>query len=339
MRSGTAAGLVTAAAITFAACGENSSEQAAQGPAPTVIAKAVPPAAVTPDASADLPEAGSEPDGTALPSDELPSANPEEQERAPARRPRSTKILSAGDKASFARLVSEFGGAGGLAVSGVGRGQNVERVGSMPSAIAWSTAKVPVAMAVVDAGGQSAQAQNLSAAITASDNGAALKLWSSLGSADQAADATTAELRNGGDGDTRIESQTLRSGLTPFGQTAWPLADQARFTAAMPCSASGQVVLGLMGQVIPGQRWGLGAVDQAAQFKGGWGPGSEPGVAGGYLNRQMGIITVAGKPLAVSIASAPADGSHETGQRALTAIAKWLTSHANTRNVPQAPAC
>ena len=77
-------------------------------------------------------------------------------------------------------------------------------------------------MAVVDGGGQSAQQQNLTDAITASDNGAATRLWASLGSPDQAAAADN-ELRQAGDQNTNVESRTLRSGLTPFGQTVWTL--------------------------------------------------------------------------------------------------------------------
>ena len=93
----------------------------------------------------------------------------------------------------------------------------------------------------------------------------------------------------------------------------------------------------------PGRRaassWGLGATGPEAQFKGGWGPGSRPGVGGGYLDRQLGIVTVDGKPLAVSIATVPADGSHESGTRNLTEIARWLTEHAGVGAQPAAPSC
>jgi hypothetical protein len=45
-------------------------------------------------------------------------------------------------------------------------------------------------------------------------------------------------------------------------------------------------------------------------------------VSGGYLDRQMGVMVIRGKPLAVTIAAKPADGSHGTGTRNLTAIAR-----------------
>jgi hypothetical protein len=254
--------------------------------------------------------------------------------------PASGAILSAADRASFRRLAASLGGEHGLAVSGLGAGRAVERIGALQSGSAWSTAKVPIAMAVIDAGQQAAQQSNLSQAITASDNAAATRLWASLGPPQAAAGAADAELRRAGDQRTRIESRALLgAGYTPFGQTAWSLRDQARFTAALPCSAAGAQVLALMGQVVGGQRWGLGAAGVPAQLKGGWGPGTRPGVLGGYLDRQMGILTVNGKPLAVAIASRPADGSHGTGTRDLTTIARWLVARASVRAQPAQPTC
>ena len=191
-----------------------------------------------------------------------------------------TGILSAADRASFARLASSLGGQSGLAASGLGVGRRVERVGTLQSAIAWSTAKVPVAMAVIASRAGATQQANLRSAITASDNAAALRLWSSLGGGQDAADASDEQLRQAGDTRTQIESRALRgSGYTPFGQTAWALPDQARFTAGLACTQAGAQVLGLMNQVVPGQRWGLGSAGVQAQFKGGWGPGHNPGRA------------------------------------------------------------
>jgi hypothetical protein len=59
----------------------------------------------------------------------------------------------------------------------------------------------------------------------------------------------------------------------------------------LACLAAGAEVLGLMNQVVSDQRWGLGAAGVDAQFKGGWGPGSEPGVNGSYLDRQVCVTT------------------------------------------------
>jgi beta-lactamase class A len=247
-------------------------------------------------------------------------------------------ILSPVDRESFQRLAASLGGTSGVAVSGLGKGRKVERAGALQSAIAWSTAKVPVAMAVIAAGDGATQQQNLRSAITASDNAAAMRLWSSLGGGDGAASAADEQLRQAGDTRTRIESRALRGpAYTPFGQTRWRLTDQARFTAGLACTAAGAQVLGLMNEVVAGQRWGLGSAGVPAQLKGGWGPGSQPGSPGGYIDRQMGVLTLRGRPLAAAIATAPADGSHETGTHNLTQIARWLVTHASTDRLPRRP--
>jgi hypothetical protein len=324
------AGAAALALATGTGCGGQSEAERDAGAA--VIARPVAPP--------QLGEATPEP-GASLPPDA--ATPPDDATATPARgraRPRPGAILSAADQASFDRLARSLGGESGVAVSGVGVGRRVERAGSLKSAVAWSTAKVPIAMAVIDAGRATSSQADLTAAITASDNAAATRLWSSLGTPQAAADAATAELRSGGDQHTTIESRALRgAGYTPFGQTVWSLVDQARFTAQLPCSGAGGQVLALMGDVIPSQRWGLGATGAAAQLKGGWGPGTQPGVAGGYLDRQLGVMTIAGKPLAVTVANRPADGSHQTGTRNLSAIARWLAGHASVSAQPSAPAC
>jgi hypothetical protein len=53
----------------------------------------------------------------------------------------------------------------------------------------------------------------------------------------------------------------------------------------------------------------------------------------------MGVLMIGGKPLAVTIATRPADGSHETGIRNLTAIARWVVSHADVTDLPSSPEC
>jgi hypothetical protein len=333
MRRRVLAVTVTAAVLVAGCAGQPSAEPE---PSRTVVAKAVDPPPTAETAEAAAPESGSREERSRERADHQDLPRPKRDRGA--RRQRGSRILSAASRASFERLAAGLGGRHGLAVSGVGFGRPVEQVG-LDDAVAWSTAKVPVAMAVIDAGGQATHSRDLSAAIIASDNAAAEALWSSLGTPEEAAAAATAALRQAGDQRTRVESRRLRGGLTAFGQTAWALTDQARFVAGMPCTASGQVVLGIMSQVTASQRWGLGTVGTDPAFKGGWGPGSAPGQGGGYLDRQMGIVSVDGKPLAVAIASIPADGSHETGTRALTEIARWLAAHANVSEQPAQAVC
>ncbi len=251
----------------------------------------------------------------------------------------SKDILSPADKSSFATLQRTIGSPIGVAVSGLGLGQKVQVTGGLRDAVAWSTSKVPVAMAVYAAGMAGSQKANLHAAITASDNAAAERLWSALGGGQTAARAADAQLQAAGDTHTAMESRSLRSGFTPFGQTDWKLTDQVRFTAGMVCTDAGIQVLGLMNQTIAAQRWGLGSAGVEAQMKGGWGPGTRPGVGGGYLDRQMGVLVIKGKPIAVTVAALPGDGQHTTGTAQLTRIAKWVVAHADVRKLPARPRC
>ena len=249
----------------------------------------------------------------------------------------SGTLLSAADRSSFEQLGAQLPGEEGIAVAGLGSNQPVSRAGSLRTGVAWSTAKVPVAMAVIASGRASPQQANLTQAITASDNAAAERLWTSLGSGANAAAAATEQLRAAGDDQTQIQAQRLRSGYTAFGQTAWALDDQARFMAGLTCAKAGADVLSLMNQVVAGQRWGLGSTGRPAQFKAGWGPGISPGSGDGWLDRQMGVMTIDGKPIAVAMATSASD--HATGTQNLTAIAKWVATHVDASSAPRKAAC
>lgn len=101
----------------------------------------------------------------------------------------------------------------------------------------------------------------------------------------------------------------------------------------MACTTQGPQVLDLMGQVVAGQRWGLGRTNAAAQLKGGWGPGVSPGSGDGWLDRQMGVIQVGGRKLAVALASTAPD--HGTGIANLTELATWVAGHVRAADVPE----
>lgn len=326
---------LTVATGAIAGCG-------ASDEAGSVVAKPVAPRAARPTQSALPASHAVEPVaggyGSEAPSS--PAAKPKSPTHTPSTSTAARRtILSPADRASFDRLRASLGGSQGLAVSAIDLGQPVERLGPLRTAIAWSTSKVPVAMAVIAAGGAEAQAANLTRALTASDNAAALRLWATLGGGQAAASAAEEQLRDAGDTHTSIAYRTPGGGYTPFGQTNWALTDQARFTAGLACSPQGAQVLGLMNQVVDSQRWGLGSAGVPSQFKGGWGPGSQPGPSGGYLDRQMGVVVIHGKPLAVAVATLPSDGSHQTGTQNLTAIAHWLVAHANVSKLPSRPTC
>lgn len=225
--------------------------------------------------------------------------------------------------ASFAALEQELGGTSGIAVAAVGPRAEPSTVGTLRHGSAWSTMKVPVAMATVAAG--AGASDDMARAITASDNEAAERLWSSLGPPAQAGPVVERQLAAAGDTRTRVQTERIRPEFTAFGQTDWTLGQQARFVAGMKCVPSAAPVLELMGRVESDQRWGLGTVDSSARFKGGWGPGPD----GHYLVRQMGIVTIHDVPVSIAIATKPTDGSFESGTRNLTRIAQWVRSHLN----------
>lgn len=224
-------------------------------------------------------------------------------------------------QASFAQLANTIPGNVGIAYAPVGQNQ-VATLGSLQSGVAWSTIKVPLAIAALHANRPNA-ADLAARAITASDNDAAEQLWSSLGPAPQAAQQVQTVLRAGGDAGTAVESRRLRPEFSAFGQTQWPLARQAVFAAHLPCMpAAAATVYSLMRNTVPDQRWGLAGI--GAPTKGGWGPGR----GGGYLVRQFGVVGTPAGLLAVALAAEPKDGSFGSGIAALNQMTEWLSAHA-----------
>lgn len=238
--------------------------------------------------------------------------------RASGRTAQSTS--TSGSAEGFTELERRLGGRLG-AVYGPVSGPAVH-VGSWDTGPAWSTIKVPIAIAVSrEHGGQT---PSMGAALTASDNAAATRLWDSLGTPSGAARKVEAALASAGDTSTRVQSQTVRSGFTSFGQTIWTLQSQQRFAAGMSCVGGAGPVVALMGQVDSSQRWGLGTVGANQRFKGGWGPSAD----GNYLVRQFGLIDLPSGTVAVAMAAEPEDGTFQSGIRDLNEIARWLVTHA-----------
>lgn len=232
---------------------------------------------------------------------------------------RGRDLIGPTGQRSFAALERSLGGRSGVAAASYGA--TPERAGSWTSGVAWSSIKVPIALTAIRQG--SADSGPLRAAITASDNGAAERLWAGLGTPAAAADAVDRTLRDASDATTHVQSTRTRPGFTSFGQTPWSLVSQARFAAKLPCLRGAETVLALMGQVVGDQRWGLGSAGVPARFKGGWGPDAR----GRYEVRQLGLLTLDGKAVGVAIANAPADGTFATGTANLTRIAAWTAQH------------
>ena len=165
-------------------------------------------------------------------------------------------------------------------------GGPIETHGELTESRAWSTMKVPVIVAALAAG--QANWGAIEAAITRSDNEAALLLWRRL---DDGTAEVEAVLRRAGDDYTTLEREPDPRGHSSFGRTVWSLRSALTFYAALARgeplpAADTERVLDAMGRIVPEQRWGLGRVP-GIRFKGGWGPSERP--EGGYEVIQVGI--------------------------------------------------
>ena len=219
---------------------------------------------------------------------------------------------------SFAALADALSAEVGVHVAAIGDAGEIT-LGSWSTGVAWSTIKVPLAIAYLRTTGRHSDPL-VSAAIGQSDNGAAEQMWSVLGGSQQAASAVDQVLRETGDIETLVQPERIRPGFTPFGQTVWPLAHQAQFAARLPCLDRGPELMDQMRNVAGNQQWGLAADDPV---KGGWGPGEN----GGYLVRQLAVIQTESGHMGVALAAEPDDGSFDTGVAALNSMAGWLMEH------------
>jgi hypothetical protein len=214
---------------------------------------------------------------------------------------------------SFRELAGSLPATVGVAI--VSATRRPVSLGAWSSGVAWSTSKVPLAIAAVRAG--SASRDQLFGTIARSDNAAAEELWSQLG--DPAAQLVQSVIREAGDPTTVVESRRLRDEYTPFGQTVWSLADQARFAAGLSRVAGAVEILELMRSLSVEHRWGLAAKGFAA--KGGWGPG----VSGDYLVRQFAVVSgTAGVALAAEVGN----GGYQAGVDVVNALADWIAAEA-----------
>ncbi|WP_162958223.1 serine hydrolase [Nocardia yunnanensis] len=229
--------------------------------------------------------------------------------------------------ADFADLRAGLDGRVGVAVMPVGGGE-MTQLGDWTTGIAWSTIKVPLALAALrhDPDGMRATAE---AAITFSDNDAAQELWTSLGNGSQAADAVEAVLREAGDATTDVAARHTKlaalesDDLLAFGATDWSLSDQVHFASRLPCLPRANSVVSLMSEITPSQSWGLGRLI-GAEFKGGWGPDDDTGK---YTVRQFGLVPTLNGPVAVALAVEPTSGSFDDATDMMDKLALLVGDH------------
>ncbi len=210
----------------------------------------------------------------------------------------------------------------GLAVVPVGSDRAVT-MGDLKSGRAWSTLKVPVSLAAQRMHGYRVAAME-DKAIIFSDNDAAGELWGSLGGGPASVAAVTNILREGHDTRTRVSSEADSPPSYP-GYTPWALSDQARFGAHLPCMSGAEDIIRLMSHVAANQQWGIATMRSrgaVTAVKGGWGPVTSD--SGGYIVRQLGIVTTNRGQLAVSMAAVPRSGAFGDGTKMLDKVGGWL---------------
>ena len=248
--------------------------------------------------------------------------------------------------AEVEKIAEEYDGeaAIALALPGAETDDGPVEAGELSDVSAWSTSKVPVAIAALrengyedaaeagdedgddtsnerdesgdgtEAGAASWVVDLIDPMISESDNDAAESAWLSMGGEAAAAKAVNEVLGDGGDARTQFDA------WVPPGDVQWELSDQAAFGANLTCIDGAKPVVEAMGEIVDYQSYGLGEID-GARFKGGWGPDYD----GGYLSRQFGVIPASGGGvIGVAIAARPGDGTDDTAREMLDDIAHAL---------------
>ena len=233
--------------------------------------------------------------------------------------------------ADFEQFESSINAKVGIALGGVGNTDPPILLGEWQSGPAWSTIKVPLAVAASIQVDPPEVTDIMRAAITESDNAAAESIWANLGDPVTAAQKVEGVLRQAGD-PTVVQSERVRPPYTAFGQTDWSLAHQVQFASSATCTSADEPVLALMGQIEASQSWGMGTLADT-RFKGGWGPLT----TGNYLVRQFGVITTSRGKIAVAMAAEPTSGQFGDGTADLTDMAGWLKAHLETLPTGQCP--
>lgn len=236
------------------------------------------------------------------------------QDADPGRQVPPSAALQTSFEGGFARIRPRLSGPAGVALVPVGGGQALT-AGDLSTGVAWSTSKVPLAVAALRVDRSSSTRSAVEAAIRDSDNVSAERLWSVLGGGQRAASSVEAVLRDIGDGTTAVPSRRTRPPYTAFGQTQWSTELSARFAAHQPCLRDAAMVLDDMRRVSGSQRWGFWNLPGAA-VKGGWGP-----VGHGYLVRQIAVVAAGDGQ--VGVGALVQSATFESGQRDLDIIADW----------------
>ena len=262
----------------------------------------------------------------------------------------ASALLKPGATRSFERLAASLPARVGVTLAPLGGGA-AESFGSLQTGHAWSTIKVPILVTLLRGRDEelgSREAQWATGAIEASDNSAAASLFHQLerghGGLGGASAAVQDVMGLVGNSTTVATAPPPSGAVSTYGQTEWSTGEATAFFRALANGcllgpAGTEYVLGLMRNVIPEQRWGLGEAGfdpgWSVGMKGGWGP--EAG-SGAYLVRQSGLIQSGSSGVAVTMIAEDSAGSFGAGAQDLTRIGVWLRK--SLRNLgPPASGC
>lgn len=206
--------------------------------------------------------------GCSSPAEDTLTPAPEEspREEAPASYDVRTELRDV-----VADVEKEFNVRAGVAVA--------DREGTVKAGLrgeepAWSTVKVPIAIAALRDG---ASPELVDLAIKESDNDAAYALWSHVRWTE-------------GDAGSEVTALLEEYGSTgefeePFGYSTWLLEEQAEFGAHLPCIPEAEQVYDAMDDIVEWQDNGLDKLPNT-RAKGGWGLSEYDN---GYTHRQIGV--------------------------------------------------
>ena len=213
---------------------------------------------------------------------------------------------------------AEHGGVAGISVA---TEHGIINVGSDGRSRAWSTIKVPIAIAAMQ---QKVGTESMvRAAISESSNEDAAALWAALGGGAEAAASVDSLLwRYNGVAHTRPTVDEYPDEPTPIGWIPWTLNGQAGFASRLACIPEVDVVWDAMGEIVPWQQSGLGRIS-GMHFKGGWSQ-EEDGLYS-YTYRQFGALPSDDGVLGVAIIAHPEDGRRGTAERMLDDLADGIS--------------
>lgn len=200
---------------------------------------------------------------------------------------------------------------------------------------AWSTIKVPIAIAATRAG--TADPSLIDLAITQSDNDASWMMWNSLGTSKEAA-LKVEEVLIDGDGPANVYDVVVNSYDSPTGNAVWPLKEQAQFATHLPCLGGAEETYEAMGEIVDWQSDGLGRL-KGAHFKGGWSDEQVEGSFVTYTYRQFGVVDTDDGPVGIAVVAYPDDGSHETAAKLLDELARGVDKLIDADAVPASRTC